>query len=84
MLFACCKQKLTDNEHKDSWKDENLQTLVRWLVEEVDELLEACFVLSGSTSGEVLREAADVANISMMIADAMGEFDGATAKREEA
>lgn len=78
IFFGICKSKLAANEHKGSWEDQSVMGLCRWIRVEVKELEQACFDkrLKGNPPGEVAREAADVANLAMMVADIMGELDG--------
>lgn len=63
--FARVMEKcLRENDHKPGWQSDTLEELLERLEEEVDELK------SGRLSNEdVIREAADVANFAMMIAD---------------
>ncbi|BFH63945.1 hypothetical protein [Paenibacillus azoreducens] len=62
--------KLRENDWKGGWKDCRIQYLLEKLDEEVHEL-------SGCISNEeAIKEAADVANIAMMIADLCREEKG--------
>lgn len=71
------KQKLDENSAKPSWRLEILDDLFYALGEEVKELREATWQLQAEEDDaktavrrrEVVREAADVANFVMMIAD---------------
>lgn len=67
--------KLRENDHKGGWKDDAASRLLRRLEEELDELRLALY--NGSLNGDdwrsiVLREAADVGNFAMMLADVAG------------
>jgi NTP pyrophosphatase (non-canonical NTP hydrolase) len=57
------EQKLRENSHKAHWRDCSREWLMSRLLDEVEELRAAV------TSEDVAREAADVANFAMMIAD---------------
>jgi hypothetical protein len=80
LAFANCMElKLRRNDHKGGWELEGLRDLLRRLREEVDELEAAIRVLPnhGSMPNRVARdtivaEAADIANLAMMIADNVG------------
>jgi NTP pyrophosphatase (non-canonical NTP hydrolase) len=76
------ESKLRENDYKGGWKNDGLGSLVNRAVEELQELQRAVGAFehvrySPSTTAEdlkaaareVLREAADVANFAMMIAD---------------
>ena len=75
--------KLKANTHKGSWHVNSPEYLLKRLREEVDELEKAIlrpvrpadasgpFSIDGNAE-EVAKEAADVANFAMMIADVMG------------
>lgn len=58
--------KLKENDHKRHWRYLGMQTLSMRLTQEREELRRAVEV---GDHKEVLREAADVANFAMMIAD---------------
>lgn len=58
--------KLLQNMHKGPWDECSYAYLLTRLEQELDELRQA--VRSGS-GGEIINEAADVANFAMMIAD---------------
>lgn len=60
------EQKLFENDHKADWLTETVGDLLVMLRDECRELREA---VECGTSMEIVREAADVANIAMMIAD---------------
>lgn len=80
------EEKLSENDHKGGWKDCDPTDLLRRLTEEAEELgrcrLLACVVRKQERPGDPLhmsdearhvgREAADVANFAMMIADVCG------------
>lgn len=59
--------RLRANEHKGGWQDCASNELLVMLLKEVSELAEALYWRA--SSNEVRREAADVANFAMMIAD---------------
>jgi NTP pyrophosphatase (non-canonical NTP hydrolase) len=64
------EQKLSENRHKGDrrgWILDSPEALIRRCREELDELEAA--VLAEQTGESVWREAADVANFAMMIAD---------------
>ena len=64
--------QLRANDHKPGWKDEDRGDLMERLHDEVGEL-EVELVYRGSRRpGLVLKEAADVANFAMMVADVCG------------
>lgn len=58
--------KLKENDHKRHWSHMSMQFLSMRLTQEREELRKA--VAAGDVA-EILREAADVANFAMMIAD---------------
>ena len=58
--------KLKENDHKRHWRYLGMQTLSMRLTQEREELRRA---VEGGDPESVLREAADVANFAMMIAD---------------
>ena len=60
------KHKLLLTRHRPHWKNCSLQFLFDRLILEVDELQDA---IENSDSKSTIREAADVANFAMMIAD---------------
>jgi len=62
-----CKLRL--NDHKQHWRDFNIEYLMRRLKEEVAELEDT--IASGGTRHQQADEAADVANFAMMIADSL-------------
>ena len=61
------ESRLRANEHKGGWQDCASNELLVMLLKEVAELAEALYWRA--SSNEVRREAADVANFAMMIAD---------------
>lgn len=61
------ENQLRANDHKGGWTDESREWLLGRVRDEVDELHEV--VRNDLNSDEVMREAADVANFAMMIAD---------------
>jgi len=67
VIFAdAMEAKLKENDHKQHWSSMPMQYLIGRLAEEQEELREA---IEGENSEEILKEAADVANFAMMIAD---------------
>lgn len=60
------EEKLRENDHKGGWRACDMQYLSMRLTQEREELRRA---VERGDSEEVLREAADVANFCMMIAD---------------
>ena len=62
--------KLRENDHKGGWDDCELGWLLRRLGQEVGELRRAL-----KKEKHVVREAADVANFAMMIADVWHEYE---------
>lgn len=69
MRFArAMEEKLAENDHKGGWLDETFTWLLGRLEDEMRELKRA--VRKGEPARTVLREAADVANFAMMIAEA--------------
>lgn len=63
---------LRANDHKPGWKQDEIRALLDRLREEVGELDVATIPEQGRTPGEIAKEAADVANFAMMIADVCG------------
>jgi len=69
--------KLAENDSKGGWEGETLSYLLRRLGEEGAELHAAVAHWKANATGQaarvrVLREAADVANFAMMVADVCG------------
>lgn len=65
------EKKLQENDHKKSWTEYEDDYLITRMEQEMDELMKAIIDLKygkGSPE-EVIKEAADVSNISMFIAD---------------
>lgn len=60
------EEKLRENDHKGGWKKCDMQYLSMRLTQEREELRRA---VERGNPEEVLREAADVANYCMMIAE---------------
>lgn len=94
VAFALAMEtKLRENDHKRHWRFLDRRTLSRRLTEEREELRQA---FNRGDPAEVLREAADVANFAMMLADytrrypkstndqGQGERDGAAGTRSPA
>lgn len=65
---------LTINEHKPGWRDDDPMDLLRHLYEEVQELERALADMNQHNVGKVVREATDVANLAMMIADVAAAY----------
>lgn len=66
-----CEVQLRANDHKGGWENEASDWLLGRLKEEVDEL-EEIMSLRLATPAAIAREAADVGNFAMMIADNAG------------
>lgn len=62
------EEKLSQNRHKGGWLTDDPLALLHRVMEEVVELQHA--IDQGAPSGEIIEEAADVANMAMMVADA--------------
>ena len=60
-------ERLRLNDHKGHWKDTPIQRLLLHEKDEMRELEDA--IRTGNSYEEVLSEAADVANMVMMVAD---------------
>jgi len=60
------EKRLKANDNKGGWQSCSIWWLYKRLLEETGELAE---VLSGARDGNSTKEAADVANFAMMIAD---------------
>lgn len=79
------RAKLRENEHKGDWDGCTTKWLLGRLHEETDELVIALSRIklerlerggvSSATAEEVAREAADIANFAMMIADVVGGLE---------
>lgn len=64
------EEALQRNDHKGGWQNEYLWVLLHRIDEELAELYKAAFQIEHSGPLEnVIKEAADVANFAMMIAD---------------
>ncbi len=71
------ERKLRENDHKGGWEDEDIEWLMERLTGEVAELSKALTTpndgpLSERRRRSAVREAADVANFAMMVADVLG------------
>lgn len=64
------RSKLASNRHKGGWDGLSRKYLLSRLKEEVLELEEA--VLAGGSHEEICKEAADVGNFAMMLAEVCG------------
>lgn len=72
-LFAqLMERRLRENDHKSGWKQDIAPTLFRRLQQETAELDGA---IDFGRAVDIVREAADVANFAMMIADVRGGLD---------
>lgn len=60
------QEKMLTNMYKGSWRGYTTQLLFKRLIDEISELYEALLV--GGTE-DIIKEASDIANFSMMIAD---------------
>lgn len=58
--------KLVENVHKGSWKDKTIPFLLERIKQEVQELEDA---IELGNHDEIFREAGDIANFAMFIAD---------------
>lgn len=67
LFAAVMKQKIRENIHKGDWIDEKFEGLDYKLREKISELIES--INLNHAPMDVVREAADVANYAMMIAD---------------
>lgn len=65
------ENKLKENDKKGGWDDCNIYWLIQRIREETNELLSAVNLNRdlGVTKESIIREASDVANFAMMIAD---------------
>lgn len=65
------ENKLKENDKKGGWDDCNIYWLIQRIREETNELLSAVNLNRdlGATKENIIREAADVANFAMMVAD---------------
>lgn len=67
--------KLNLNDHKEHWNKQSMSYLVQRLREEMLELRDKLNTpIKDLEPGEILSEAADVANFAMMIADKASEL----------
>lgn len=66
IFSAKMRERLLAKLGKGGWKEESSAYLLRRLLEEVAELVEA---LDDGTQSEIEKEAVDVANFAMMIGD---------------
>jgi NTP pyrophosphatase (non-canonical NTP hydrolase) len=64
------EDKLRQNDHKGGWDDCSKQYMAMRLTQEREELRDA--IARGAPPEEILKEAADVANFAMMVADLVG------------
>lgn len=66
LFFEAMLYKLARNTHKGRWEDMDLESSMKRLGEELNELVES---IGTGNNVEILMEAADVANFAMIIAD---------------
>jgi NTP pyrophosphatase (non-canonical NTP hydrolase) len=66
------ERKLRLNDHKGGWTHESIDYLLERLDEEVEELKKALHPMRKDDPQRLLKEAVDVANFCMMIADVVG------------
>jgi NTP pyrophosphatase (non-canonical NTP hydrolase) len=67
LIFAeDMEQKLRENDYKGGWKNCEVSFLIGAIEKELGELKE---VVKNGEFAKIIREAADVANFAMMIAD---------------
>jgi NTP pyrophosphatase (non-canonical NTP hydrolase) len=78
------ERELRANDHKPGWKNDDADVLARRVMEEATELLDAVAEssalrthLTASEKARVAEEAADVANMAMMVADVSGALAAA-------
>jgi NTP pyrophosphatase (non-canonical NTP hydrolase) len=64
------EDKLRKNDHKGGWKDCTKQYMAMRLTQEREELRNA--IQRGDPPEQIMKEAADVANFAMMVADIVG------------
>ena len=72
IFWSLMEQKLRENEHKGGWAGDSPISLWKRLREEANELMAEIVAGSEIDPQEIAREAADVANFAMMIADVCG------------
>lgn len=65
--------QLKANDHKPGWKNDSFKQLFDRIHEELHELREAC--VFGGSEEQIRKEASDVANFAMMIADVFGGLE---------
>lgn len=66
------KLALPKNQAKGDWRIEDVERLYDKLDDELDELADAIFIIRSNSrerTEEIIKEAADVANLAMMVAD---------------
>jgi NTP pyrophosphatase (non-canonical NTP hydrolase) len=71
------ENKLKENDHKGGWDNCNVYWLWQRLQDESGELLTAINLYRdlGADKNNIIKEAADVANFAMMIADIVRKLD---------
>jgi len=74
------EDKLRQNDHKGGWDDCSKQYMAMRLTQEREELRDA--IARGAPPEEILKEAADVANFAMMVADLVGGLGAVVALPE--
>lgn len=78
------ERQLRANDHKPGWKGDSAQSLWRRVNQEAHELGEAVVNREAIDSIEAGKEAADVANFAMMIADVCGALPSPGAEGDDA
>jgi len=73
-MARAMENRLRANDHKGGWMDEDSASLLLRLDEEADELSDAtvAVLMDEAPPSLVLKEAADVCNFAMMVADVSG------------
>lgn len=75
-LFAQqMESRLRANDHKPGWKQDDVRALLWRLWDEANELDVATIPEQGWSPADIAKEAADVANFAMMIADVCGGLE---------
>jgi hypothetical protein len=66
------ERKLRQNDHKGGWKQMSVDEMIERLDEEVEELKKALHPMRKDNPQRVFKEAVDIANFCMFIADNAG------------
>jgi NTP pyrophosphatase (non-canonical NTP hydrolase) len=80
-MALAMQERLDANAHKQGWQDDSAEELHERLVQEMEELLGAIREARPDLA-RIRREAADVANFAMMIADVAGDLNRFDAEAE--